>query len=267
MRRIGVVCAVVGLLAVATVAHGTVYNYTVYPGDLADGLTFLNGRGDVKFGYDPDMPPPIGAYVPGPTGFGGSCFWSDVQGSAAGGPRDYTAFRMSPRDIFGGVAQVTISDLSSISYHTKWTSGVDWQIKIYTEDVTDVIDWYQTRIEWNRPSPGDDAWHQYTADGLGIGKLTVKDTGDLEIPGTGLLADLDSLYGGEKILFIDIIASYASSSPPSYSYLDGVQITLDKDIGGDVATMDLAVPEPLTVLGMFLGLGSVGAYIRRRRMR
>ena len=28
-----------------------------------------------------------------------------------------------------------------------------------------------------------------------------------------------------------------------------------------------AVPEPLTMLGMFLGLGSVGAYIRKRRMR
>ena len=28
-----------------------------------------------------------------------------------------------------------------------------------------------------------------------------------------------------------------------------------------------AVPEPLTMLGMFLGLGGVGAYIRRRRMR
>jgi len=29
---------------------------------------------------------------------------------------------------------------------------------------------------------------------------------------------------------------------------------------------DTYVPEPLTMLGMFLGLGSVGAYIRRRRM-
>jgi len=27
------------------------------------------------------------------------------------------------------------------------------------------------------------------------------------------------------------------------------------------------VPEPLTMLGMFLGLGTVGAYIRRRRMK
>lgn len=33
---------------------------------------------------------------------------------------------------------------------------------------------------------------------------------------------------------------------------------------GDLAA--LAVPEPLTMLGMFLGLGSVGAYIRKRRM-
>ena len=34
---------------------------------------------------------------------------------------------------------------------------------------------------------------------------------------------------------------------------------------GDLA--GLIIPEPLTMLGMFLGLGSVGAYIRRRRMR
>ena len=34
---------------------------------------------------------------------------------------------------------------------------------------------------------------------------------------------------------------------------------------GDLA--GLIIPEPLTMLGMFLGLGSVGAYIKRRRMK
>ena len=38
-----------------------------------------------------------------------------------------------------------------------------------------------------------------------------------------------------------------------------VQISKDKNF--------FHTPEPLTVLGMFLGLGSVGAYIRRRRLR
>ena len=253
MKRVMMILAVAALMMAAGVASAvpTSYNYTVYPSDLAGRVAFDNGRGGEKFGYDPDMPPPIGVFVPGPTGFEAGCWYSDVQGSAAGGPRDYTSFRMSPRDIFDRT-DVTIADLSSISYHTKWVSDLDWQIKIYTEDVTDPIGWYQTRIEWNHPSGQDGNWNQYTADGLKIDKLTVKDSGDQTIPGTGLLSDLDTLYGTEKILFIDIIASYATTSPPSYSYLDGVQITLD---GGDVATMNLEpVPEPagLGVIGLAL---------------
>jgi len=263
MKKLIAVCVTAGLiLAVSATAGATSFNYTVYPSDLAGRTAFDNGRGGEKFGYDPDMPPPIGVYVPGPTGFGGSSWWSDVQGNAAGGPRDYTAFRMSPRDIFG-VADVTIADLTSISYYTKWTSDLDWQIKIYTEDESDPIQWYQTRIEWNRPSPADSNWNQYTADGLGVGKLTVKDSGNQTIPGTGLLSDLDALYGSEKILFIDIIASYGSGSPPSYSYLDGVQITLDND---DVATMNLAVPEPMTMIAVGMAVAGLGGYIRKRRM-
>jgi hypothetical protein len=45
---------------------------------------------------------------------------------------------------------------------------------------------------------------------------------------------------------------------------DSFQISKDKNLssggGGQL------IPEPLTMLGMFLGLGSVGAYIRKRRM-
>ena len=264
MKRLMIIALSVAAvaLAVSATAGATSYNYTVYPGDLAGRAAFDNGRGGEKFGYDPDMPPPIGVFVPGPTGFGDSSWWSNVQGSAAGGPRDYTAFRMSPRDIFVGKTDVTIADLKSISYYTKWVSDLDWQIKIYTEDVTDPIEWYQTRIEWNRPSGQDGNWNQYTADGLKVGKLTVKDSGDQTIPGTGLLSDLDALYGTEKILFIDIIASYASSSPPSYSYLDGVQITLDDD---SVATMDLATPVPEPGALSLLGLGLLGLVRRKRR--
>jgi len=44
-----------------------------------------------------------------------------------------------------------------------------------------------------------------------------------------------------------------------YSYFDGTDDHLDFEGSGTV------VPEPLTMMGMFLGLGSVGAYIRRRR--
>ena len=40
----------------------------------------------------------------------------------------------------------------------------------------------------------------------------------------------------------------------------------DFTLNGKTYTFE-PIPEPLTMLGMFLGLGSVGAYIRRRRMR
>jgi len=192
--------------------------------------------------------------------------YTDVQGSAAGGGVNYTAIRLSPRDIFG-VSDITVSELSEISYYTKWISDSDWQIKIYTEDVTSPIQWYQTRIEWNRPSPADNNWNQYTTDGLKIGKLTVKDSGNQAIPGTGLMSDLDALYGSEKILFIDIISSYMTESPPGDSYLDGIVIRLDN---GDIATMDLAaVPEPASlVIWGLLGAGCMGgAMVRRHRRR
>lgn len=256
------ICALVAMIMLAGgILQAATYNYTVSPDDLADGTVFLNGRGGVAFGYDPDAPKPFASSQAGPAGFGDSCFYSDVQGSAAGGPRKYTSFRMSPRDMFG-VSNVTISDLSDISYYTKLVSGIDWQIKVYTEDEVTPIGWYQTRFEWNRPSPVDNDWHQYSADMLKVNKLTVKESGNKTIPGTGLLSDLDALYGKEKILFIDIIASYASSSPSSYSYLDGVSIKLDN---GDLATANL-VPEPstLALLGM-AGFAAMAYVFRRNR--
>ena len=54
------------------------------------------------------------------------------------------------------------------------------------------------------------------------------------------------------------------------SFTDGFasQFVPDGYGSGFEATLKLqAVPEPLTMVGMFLGLGSVGAYIRKRRIR
>ncbi|MHC4111322.1 MAG: hypothetical protein ACYSUY_09610 [Planctomycetota bacterium] len=241
MKRLLTIC-LVGIILMAlngvVNAAGT-FNYTVAPSDLADGPTFANGQGGVPFGYDPDMPPPIGRRQPGPVGFGDSCFWSDVQGSAAGGPRDYTAFRMSPKDIFG-LTDVTINDLAKISYYTKNmdTDKIDWQIKIYTESD---LKWYGYRFNFTRPDNPDNAWYLSSTDtNLRVSDIYDKEAGgSIPVPDDGELSDLYVSYGAEKILFIDIIAGYATSSPPVDSYLDGVQIVLSDS---SVATMDLVLP-------------------------
>jgi len=79
----------------------------------------------------------------------------------------------------------------------------------------------------------------------------------------------NALAGGEANTMLNAVASY------SWQYLDPMPIlyafvdrdTSDQDqlwlLDGGTETY---IPEPVTVLGMFLGLGSVGAYIRRRRM-
>jgi hypothetical protein len=248
VRNLITILAATLMLAACGISQAEVLTFNVSPDDLASPDVFLNGLGTATFGYDADMPKPEGSNVSGPTG--DSCFYSDVQGSKAGGTRAYTSIRISLSNLFG-VSDVTVSDLSSISYYTKLVSGVDWQIKIYTEkDATSTsTSWYQTRIEFNRPTLADDDWNQYTADGLGIGKLTVTGT-NTSIPGTGLLSDLDAKYGSEKVLFVEFIASFASSSPASYSYLDGLSIALDN---GSVATVNL-VPEPSSIILMVVGL-------------
>jgi hypothetical protein len=255
-------CAVISIIfAVAgTLQATTIYSYDVSPADLAGENTFLNGQGGVMFGYDPDMPAPEGSSVAGPTSFGNSCFYSDVQGSAAGGSRAYTSIRMSLKDMFG-LTDVTIKDLASISYYTKLESGVDWQLKIYTEDETAPIGWYQTRFNWSRATPTDSEWHLYSTDDLALGTIQVKETGYKSTTGLGSLSTLDALYGSEKVLFVEIIASFATASPASYSYLDGITITLDS---GDKAVVNL-VPEPSTVTLLILAAMGMLVFARRAK--
>lgn len=266
MKKFLAIFAVIGfLLAVSTAAQAI--SFTVTPDDLADGPTFLNGQGGVPFGYDPDMPPPIGSFQPGPTGFGIGSFWSDVQGSAAGGPRDYTSFRMSPKDIFD-LSDVTIDDIDYISYYTKNmdTNKIDWQLKIYTEATTE---WYGYRFNFTRPNNLNNAWHLSSTDtNLKVNDIYDKVGGHGEsVPGAGLLSDLFTDYGDEKILFIDIIAGYASNSPPVDSFLDGVEIALTQGNPINyVATMNLEpVPEPTTML--LFGSGLIGLAGFRRRFK
>lgn len=231
MKKLLIFCVAVGFVfAISGMAQAEDFFYTVTPYDLADGPTFLNGQGGVPFGYDPDKPPPIGVTEPGPTNFGENCFWSDLDDSA----RLYTAFRMSPKDIFS-LTDVTIGDLSYISYWTKNLdlTKIDWQLKIYTESD---VKWYGYRFNFTRPVNSDNNWHQSSTDTLPVSDIFDKVANAyISVPGSGQLSDLFPLYGSEKILFIDIIAGYNAITLVD-SLLDGVEIGLQNN---DVATMDL----------------------------
>jgi PEP-CTERM motif len=265
MKMLTVLAAIICIVGYGGVAQAQLA-FTVTPGDLAGGATFLNGQGGVPFGYDHDQPRPIGSFDPGAPGYGSGCFYSDVQGSAAGGGRDYTSFRLSPKDIFG-LSDVTIGDLDYISYWTKNTdlNLIDWQMKIYTESATN---WYGRRFNFHRPLNPDNNWHKSSTGGaLTLDWIYDKDTGGSIHygPGAYSLGDARSTYGGEKILFMDIIAGYSSSSPPVYSYLDGVEIGLT-DVNGTIASMNLEpVPEPSVLI--LLGTGLVGLVAFRRKIK
>jgi len=211
------------------------FSYDVAPSDLADGPSFDNGHGGEPFGYDPDSLPPQGSSQEGPAGFGSGCFWADVQGSAAGDGVDYTAIRLSPKDILG-VADVTISDLTEISYYTKWISDLDWQIKIYTNTLPgQTSGWYGHRFNFERPVPADNEWHQYdTTNDLAVDWIAGVG-GDI-YPVNVYLTDLAVDYGTETIMYIDIISSYMTASPPGDSYLDGIEMELDS---GATASINL----------------------------
>ena len=225
---------IVMVLAVSTLGYADDFFYTVTPIDLADGPTFANGQGGVPFGFDPDSVKPIGISGNYPADFADGCFWSDVQGSVDGGGTDYTAIRLSPKDIFG-VSDVTIGQLSEISYYTKWLSDLDWQLKIYTEST---VKWYGYRFNFTRPGFVDNAWnHSSTDTNLIVSDIFDKEvSGYVTVPGSGELSDLYNEYGDKKILFIDIISSYMTTSPPGDSFLDGIVIEL---MNADVATMNL----------------------------
>lgn len=63
----------------------------------------------------------------------------------------------------------------------------------------------------------------------------------------------------------------AVGTAADFTAVEELKFTIDStgQSGGDYYfdLIGTAVPEPVTMLGMFLGLGSIGAYIRRRRMK
>jgi hypothetical protein len=256
----------VGLLTLTVgVATAAALTFTLHPTDLADGPTFDNGHGGEPFGYDPDMDPPLASDFDGPTGWGDSSWWSGLDPLSSN--REYTTLRLSPKDIFevDSVLLSEIDDLTYWTYNNEPTTAnyLDWQVKIYTEP-DDGTSWYDERIEFNRPTSSTSVWTQWDIGTLDLYKFTSK-IGDGQ-PDPFTWAQVQSVYGDEEIMFIDIIAAYASGTPNVDSYLDGVELSIDQGSGVVNAQMNL-IPEPSTALLLAAGLAGLAAARRRSSRR
>ncbi len=253
----------ISLLAAVAIVAGTAQADTltvVTPDDLANQANFPTS----PYGWDWDQGAPEGSTaVGGAPGYGTSSWYSNVQGSAANvlGDRDYTTLRLNITQMFGGA--VTMGDLEEISYWTNLQSGtVDWQLKIYTAENSPGVgsSWYGHRFNFDTPNyAAGSGWNESsTSSNLDVNWVTNGATSDFS---SQTLANVSSFFATETILFIDIIAGYATASPPVYSYLDGVAITVD----GVTHSLDLAVvPVPAAAPLGLLGMGLV-AFVRRRK--
>jgi len=136
----------------------------------------------------------------------------------------------------------------------------------------------------------------WDANGAGLGGLDITNGGLLPYLQSKILAsDLDlgfraditetAAAGGSTaswttnlgpgVSFVNqLLTSFTNAGAVDFTQVDKIVLTLSGPFAQD-ATLDLmevtntpggAVPEPLTLLGLFAGVSGVGAYIRRRRM-
>ncbi len=210
---------------------------------------------------------PEGNADTGAPGFDGNgSFYSNVQGSAIGGGRDFTALRIYKE--FFQVNSLTVGDITKLTYWTKNTNTAlrDWQVKIYTDkEWFGFFNFKYYRLNFNYGQATNNEWTQWDLlSGLGINNVYQKQAYG-QGQGGNVSQDLDD-YLTKEIDYIDIIAGYATNSPEVYSYLDGVEIeygagnTIRLDLGVDATPVP--VPTPFTLLG--LGLIGVAGFTRRK---
>ena len=223
-----------------------------------DDLTLYTG-----LSWDHDSVKPEGSNVKGAPGFGTSSFYSNVTGSAIGGGVDYTSLRIYA-DYFTDYfpSGIKVGDINNLRYWTNNTDDtlIDWQVKIYTAPTATDTSWYDHRLNFNRPTGSANVWTLSDINSLGVSDVFDK-TANGYLTGT----QTKSMYDSESLLFIDIIAGYATNSPSVYSYLDGVTI----ETSGVKYILDLGtttVPEPSFMLLFGTGMvGLFGAGLRRNK--
>ena len=185
-------------------------------------------------------------------------------------------FYFTPQQLFGE-SNVTIGDLSSISYFTKTSSDLtganpvgDWYVQIYTTPYTGgAASWYGDRItaepyqskglsvtpnDWTmfQSNTGTNQLRFYNAVGGYFGSYT-----------DGFLSDLSANYGSHTIKYITM-GTGSDWAAGFTGQLDGLNIQLKN---GNNANVNFeAVPEPgvLSLISSF-GVCGAGLFFKKRK--
>jgi len=190
---------------------------------------------------------------------------------------------LTPDILFG--RSITIGDIAEISYYTKkpLTHAVDpsdWYLVLYTQPYTGSpgSGWYGNRIgtepyfsaNLNAPADTWNLWTTADADnqlrwfdssGGYFGAYTDPFFDDFKAQ--PVLNRSTSTYAAESIKYFTVVSAGTTWMDGFEGQVDGLTITLTD---GPVARVNFEpVPEPVTLAGLVLGVGSLVGYVRRRR--
>jgi len=267
MRKIGVVLAVVGLLAVAGVANANTVTFTpsqikavmnsagaplsdasnqwglwaVRARPIVSGGSFtITGAATSQAGWGTTAPSSYSW-----AGYGTNCAWFwDASGAEA-----------------AGTAANPLYMIMDVAPSTFWSAGFDgsgaW-----------VGNWAHGPDGIQGTSDDLGTFYASGYDGGAGGTNVITAVGDANAFSFDFTLDAGATWTGAWEFLVDgskyTLGTAASPGVWQEDFFGGYGTG-----GGLPGNMESGymVPEPLTMLGMFLGLGSVGAYIRKRRMR